>query len=829
MAALSSSQSGAFNSSSTWNGNTPADGDTFTINRGHKVTVNADLRPTNGYGDIALYGKLEIGNQGQFRLNGRITIYGNGSAGYFSDGDSNTSGFLHMTAGSSMEIRGTNDDRHGIWMETQKHCQMILQGTQKNLNTNLSSAIAVDHTYLPVNSATNWAVGDWVTVFNRSEDYRVNGDEGFWVHDVDTTNNKIYFRQFVSPSTTVTAVNSTTVTVANAKVFRKNYLLICGTGSNRNIGRVTSINYSRNQLTMDNSFSSSAIGETLYQTGAEKAHLDDCVVRRMATTIKTAISANNTNQITIGNASDISVGDVIVIDVNNDNDTNWDYDARHTVSSKSGNTLTLDRNVGYNIKVGSIVTIITRDVKIHAVDDNSSTRPFILTERWTSGDGRSRVVIFQDVWLKGLGRNTGSAYYSGVMTAGYTSYCQEDNSSDGYNTQSRYDCVVYEQPNNRSSYTGLNVRDSRQFVYRNCMSYRCERGIWGYSGNYNWRVFNHYTTRTWYASFQTDGFYEPWGTVQYFYATRSDDYGFMYHHMREQMNIRHVILLNHEQRPMYVFYVNNECVLERFLVDGYRSFPYVGDRAGRLVLLDSDLTNRWDWSAPDGTGQVYSNYGNANASDLSTYYRNTGTTQFMDIVERNFEYDGHAIWHGGLLAIWNSAEKAWECRNYNDPNAGVFESVYVAPDTTVRISCEVKCQSGFSGTRPHLWAAGHRNQYNRGRWRTQVSGQTSTQNSTDAEDNGIDGFEEMIQYGSASNGSYENKQITIQPKTKGYFLIYGVTSTSTNIREEPYYMKDPIINISQTPAISKSRSMNKKMGIRNSFVATKKRIGGTRL
>jgi hypothetical protein len=295
------------------------------------------------------------------------------------------------------------------------------------------------------------------------------------------------------------------------------------------------------------------------------------------------------------------------------------------------------------------------------------------------------------------------------------------------------------------------------------------------------------------------------------------------------MNIRHVILLNHENRPMYMMYVNNECVLERFLVDGYRLFPYIGDRAGRVVLLDSDLTNRWNWTAPDGSGQVYSNYGEAGASDLSTYYRNTGTTQFLDIVERNFEYDGHAIWHGGLLAIWNSGENAWACKNYNDPNAGVFESVYVAPDTTVRISCDVKCESGFSGTRPHLWAAAHRNQYNRGRWRTQNSGQTSTQNSTDAEDNGIDGFQEMVQYGASSVGAYENKQITIQPKTKGYFLVYGVTSTSTNIREEFYYMKEPVINISKAPLISKSRSMNKKMGIRNSFVATKKRIGGTRL
>jgi len=38
MAALSSTQSGNFNSASTWGGTAPSDGDTFTINRGHKVT-----------------------------------------------------------------------------------------------------------------------------------------------------------------------------------------------------------------------------------------------------------------------------------------------------------------------------------------------------------------------------------------------------------------------------------------------------------------------------------------------------------------------------------------------------------------------------------------------------------------------------------------------------------------------------------------------------------------------------------------------------------------------------------------------------------------------
>ena len=830
MAALTSTQSGNFNSSSTWGGTAPADGDTFTISRGHKVTVNSDLRPTNGYGNISLYGKLEIVNNGQFRLNGRITLYGNGSGGYFVEGNADTNSFLNMTAGSSLEIRGTNSDQHGIWMETQQHCQMIIEGTQKNLNTNLSSSTSIGDEYLPVDSDSNWSAGDWVTVFNRNEDYRVKGDEGFWVHDVDTSNNRIYIRQFVSPTAVVQSVNGTKVVVDNAKVFRKGYKLICGTQSVRKVATISSINYARNELTMDASYSSSQVGKTMYQTGAEKGHVDNSVVRRMATTIQTAISASSTNQITVGNASDIAVGDVIVIDVNNDNDTNWDYDTRHTVSSKSGNTLTLDRNVGYNIKVGSLVTIITRDVKIHAVDENSSTVPFILIERWTSSTGRNRVVILQDVWLKGLGRNTSSTYYSGLMLSGYASYAVDGSSTDGEHLNSRFDSIVYESPNNRSSYTGINARDSRQFTMRNCFSYRTERGYWGYSGNYNWKLFNCYATRSWYASFHTDGFYEPYGTIQYFYGSRSDDYGMMLHHLREQQGIRHIILLNHENRPLYLFYVNNDVVLERLFVDGYRSFPYAGDRAGRIVFLDSQvLKNRWDWTAPDGTGQVYSNYGNSSASDLSTYYRNTGSTQFIDLMENNFEVDGHAEWYGGSLAIWTPSEDAWLCRNYNDPNAGKVEMVYVPADTTVRISCKVKIQDGFGGTRPHLFAVQHRNQYARGRWRTAYTGQTSTLTSSQSDDYGNEGFEEISQYSAASIGSYEEKQITVQPQVKGYYLLYGVTATSTNIREEYYYMKDVVLSMSSAPNISTSKSMRKKINVRNSFSSSKKRIGGTRL
>ncbi len=830
MAALSSTQSGNWSSASTWGGTTPSDGDTFTINRGHLVTVNSDQRPTNGWGDIALYGKLLISSGGQFRLNGRITLYGDGAGGYFSEGGSTTNSFLHMTAGSSMEIRGSNSDNHGIWMETQQHCQMIFEGTAKNLNTNLSSATDIGAVYLPVDDVSNWEIGDWVTVFNRTEDYRVNGDEGFWVHDVDTVNRRLYIRQYVSPTTTITDIRGGDLIVANAKVFRVGYKIIYGTGENRQTAEITAINYNNNRLTINATPTDTHIGETVYQTGAEKGHVDNCVVRRMASTVQTAISANSTTSLTLADASDISVGDTIVIDVNNDTDTNWDYNTRHTVSSKSGNTLTLDRNIERNINVGALVTILSRDVKVHAVDESSNTRPFILIERWTSSTGKNRVVIFQDVWFKGLGRNTNSAYYSGLMLAGYTSYYVEDGTStDGYHVQSRFDCAVYESPNYRSSYTGMNVRDSRQFVMRNCISYRTERGWWGYGGNYNWRLFNCYVTRTWYTSFLTDGFYEPYGTIQYFYGTRSDDYGLMYHHFREGQNIRHVILLNHENRPCYFYYHTTDSTVERFLMDGYRYFPYIGAGGGKFIFLDSIFTNRWDWTAPDGSGQVYSNYGLSGNDDKSNYYRTQGHTQYAEILERNFEYDGHAEWYGGMLAIWDESEKAWYCKQYSDANAGKFENTYVPPNTLVRLSCDVKIQSGFTGTRPHLFATTTRNQYNRGRYRTALSGQTSTQNSSTANEDGIDGWIEMNQYSSAAIGDWETKTLTIQPQTKGYMLVYGVTATSDNIREEYFYMKDVELFFDSSPTITKTKTMPKRAAVRSGFTRAKKRIGGTRL
>ena len=86
MAVLTSSQSGNWNASATWGGSTPADGDTFTIAQGHKVTVSSDFRAGVGYGDILVRGCLHFATNGKIRINGRITVQGNGSTDYSKSG-----------------------------------------------------------------------------------------------------------------------------------------------------------------------------------------------------------------------------------------------------------------------------------------------------------------------------------------------------------------------------------------------------------------------------------------------------------------------------------------------------------------------------------------------------------------------------------------------------------------------------------------------------------------------------------------------------------------------------------------------------------------------
>ena len=91
MPTRTSTQSGNFNSSSTWGGNpVPSGTDDFIVDYGHVVTINSDLRTINGatsnFHDSYVRGKLHIANSGMLRMSGILYVDNTANnLSYFSD------------------------------------------------------------------------------------------------------------------------------------------------------------------------------------------------------------------------------------------------------------------------------------------------------------------------------------------------------------------------------------------------------------------------------------------------------------------------------------------------------------------------------------------------------------------------------------------------------------------------------------------------------------------------------------------------------------------------------------------------------------------------
>jgi hypothetical protein len=843
MAALTSSQSGNWTSSSTWGGSTPADGDTFTISRGHKVTVNSDVRTTNGFGDIQCYGNLHIATGGKFRLDGRITVRGNNSVSSttvntFGENDTDSGGLFSAEGNNIVfEVEGSNSEQHGIWVENERHASIIIRGDYKRTNTELSAVPTVNNAYITVDSVSGFAAGDWIAVFNDDDDldHRVQSDEGFWVHDVDSTNKRLYIRQYVSPSTSVTAVSGTTVTVENAKVFRKGYRLICDTGSNRREGTVSSIDYVNNKLTMSSAFVSANVGKTIYQSGVEKDHEIDDTVEKIATTITTAVStANSTNQITVGSSSDISVGDTIVIDVNNDTDTNWNYDSKYTVSSKSGNTLTLNRNVAHVHKAGSIVQILDRHIVFKGVD--SDVRPFLLVEYWTSTtDTATRHVCIKNVEFDTWGGNSNSTYYRGVMIAGYNSFSDQNSSNGNRDFASRFQGNTIHDSVGNNDYNGFSFRHSYNLIVRNNFAFgngSMQRGFWFWSTQYSPKVYNNYMTRFAYACMYFDASYDPYVDISYNYMTRSDDYAFLQHQNREGHIMSHNICLNNENRSIYLYYQGNNTTTRRWYCEGFRHFPYKGNSDGTSIILDSYFNAKWyknwyDESAPVGASLGSSWYGYGGMDWRSNYYNNPGGNALIKVYEANFHHD-EMLEFGYDSMLRMQKDGTWKGYHLRD-SAGMFwhDAIYVPANTKARISCKIKGENNSNYNFPILFACDNINTYAMGRWQTNYTGQTGYKTSTTAS-NRFKGWREEDQASSAMRGAFETLQLTIQPQTHGYMMAYGIrVGGSENIAEEPVYFTEPEVFFEEARVL-KSRHDGKN-ATRSGFTRAKKRIGGTRL
>ena len=844
MAALTSTQSGNWSSSSTWGGSTPADGDTFTIAQGHKVTVNSDVRAGSaGFGDISVRGNLHFATNAIMRINGRITVQGNGSTDYsksggvsaqdFTEGGSSSGALLSATGNNILlEFDGDNADQHGIWIENVTYSSWKFIGDDSVTTTTISSEASVEDSYLTVADEAGFGIGDWIAIYNAGQqDYRVRSDEGCWVHDIDTANNRIYTKKFVGPKAIVSSASGTSLVVDYANIFRVGYIIIFGTGNNRNVKTITAI--SGNTITLDSSISGTiSSGTEVYETGLDKKHLSGSTVRRNAAVLTSAAAVNDTT-VNISDATDIGVGDTINIDVNNDVDTNWDYNTEYLVTAKSLDTLTVSPAIANVRKVGSLVQRLNRSIEIKAVD--ADVRAFCYVEYYTDYNRAStREIGLKDILFNGIGGNTNNTYYRpACFVAGYNSRYRDNeyttNSRQDY--QSKYENCVALNTNNNPSYGGLSTRHPYGFVHRNCLSVRSgQRGGFQWSSHHDIQFVNNYTTRNSYNSLHNDGMYEAFNEWAYLYFTRSDDYGFMIHHNREMNPMHNVILLNHENRPMYTYYQAPNSTFKRFHIDGFRSIPYIGVGGGDVVFQDSYIQNKWYKQIPDvyagytdTFGVVDSNdyFGNGSGDSRAQTYRGGGHWMMSQFQDWCFEEGLNAVVENSYNLKYNrDGGDIWSVLNLRGEYYLVGqELLYVPANTPVTIKGEFKGQGSGSWSYPYLSAKPHTNAA-LGRYQCYYTGETTYGSSSDThvKKSMLNVFKDEVRFDDAV-GVWQQKTLTIPAQKYAYTLMAGYSWDSDN-QEEIGYIKDLKFVFATPPKIKT------KFGGRLELSVNRKRISG---
>ena len=373
------------------------------------------------------------------------------------------------------------------------------------------------------------------------------------------------------------------------------------------------------------------------------------------------------------------------------------------------------------------------------------------------------------------------------------------------------------------------VRSSWGMETRNIVSYD------GYYNMYNWGYGAHakfngcYMTRSDHTGFLLDNSTEVYCDVNYMYITRVESYGTIWYHTRENVNRRHWIMLNNAGRPYYDFYSSPNQLNDRFHMDGFTYWPYMGDGTGPVYFLDSYIKNRWDVTAPAGFTPVrYSNYLRMYSHARTEWDRTTGLTGKVVYQEYNHEIDGLAMQIGQCLKEWQNDGGYWKVKFGDDSAAGVMDIVYVPAGTTVRLSCELQ-SVGTDGnfTYPRLTAK-MSGDYKMGRYNLGEYDSTMYTSTNKPNPNKSVGFREDVAYTNASIGNFQSKTLTIQPQDVGYYLIYGVRVSNTNTREETFYMKEPIVRFDKSP-IGKSyvhRNTDRRTVTRSNFNTIKKRISG---
>ena len=820
MATYTSSQTGNFSATATWGGSgPPADGDDFSITSGHTVTIDSGIsQPTNGYHDSYIYGVLKNDTSAntELRMNGRLYIKGNG--------------LLHINDNNGactfdMKIKGTSGNAHGLWHENEDGASLILEGADGMPSTTLASAPAENATSLSFTDASDFAAGEWFAVFDNTT-AQANGtnnatsmrDEGFVVHDISS--NTVYFRHFVGPDdVTVSSYSGSNLVVSNAKKFRKGQYVIVGTGSNRTAGKITGINYTSNEITLSASITGNPTGATVYLTGTEKPHASGDKVRKVATVTTTASGTGTT--ITVADATKFAAGDTVWIA------SPWEsavayYNSYssylHTVSSVSGNNITLSSAPSYSVLNGVYVTRVSRNITIGGATTNDHV--FYYSESYTSN--YNRINIMKDVHFKDIG-NTSNNNYGGWALRGY------------FNSKSSLKSVTMTQTvpaNDQAPWTEgvtatfLRQRDhnglwqwgARYSKLRCCFVHNAYNGIHPYWHDGN-GIYNCIAARNSNLVIRSDGQRNN-NEIAYNYVNRT------YYGLRVSTgNYEAGFGVHHNILDAFSHYASHIGTGTGYGVDGLYCNDFRGAVYGHYTegganhLYSRTQEAQWGQVVVSGVG-IHG--GTQQAGSAYQGARERGTKGYNNVsthLEWDFEVDLVAQYAYNTRRIWDISEQAWAVRKRNSTNGYFGTFVYLPAGAILRVSIDVKVDAAPASEYPRLRLQSNLGQQADNRLSNAVDG--NTRFSSDRISAAAT---------SASIGAYETLEATYAARDYACTVnVHWGQNPSADVAG--FYHKDPIIRI-DTPyeqymwVANSSQDVNFVPDIRNSFTQQKKRLGG---
>ena len=820
MATITSTASGNFSAPTTWVGGVvPVDADLFVIAAGHTVIYDVVTPVTNGFGDSNIYGILQsqLGVSTVLRMYGRLNI--------------RTAGTYHARAGHKLQFKGTAAESHILYLLEEAGASLIMEGSDGMPTTTLSANANEGSTSFSFTSATNFAAGEWFAIYDNTTAQLYNAgattlrDEGFWVHDISGTT--VYFRQYVSPESTISSSNGTTITVANSKVFRVGQNIIFGTtaGSNLNVKTISAINYTTHVITCNSAISGTVTGLTVYQTGTDKIHTSGNKVRKCATITSTS-SISTATTITVANANMFVANDEIWIEARSEcgGTTDRAYNAygtdagpryKHTISSVSTNTITLNAQIGYNVVSGALVTRLTRDVIVEPITPNTDFYG-VWVGAYTANYGRK--LILKDVQF----RHNGSSYgqpEGGVTIRGYLSTNSPSvtltNTVPAWSQQPWIEGITLTGSNSTRDWAGLWLYSSRYAQNRCCAVIGPYNSSYGFHYDSGTAAYNCIAAGSNAWSYRVEGVGE-WGECSYNYSSRSY-YGMRFINYDANCGIHHNIIDALTEGPY--FSSTNNIPLYKFKVTGNLYGPNF-ERSNTFFLYSklrscSGYSNVFD-TAP-GTYQRGYYHSQGDRGESGAF--------MLSSIEDDFEYDRTRQYSYGCERWWDLTENAWRCVNavdFDDTDRGFFTTVFVPANVTLRTSCAIKLASNWSGTYPYFLVRDTQsgvgaNQLGNagGHWSSQQAG---------------GGLAVSYTIGAANN--YETQTWTVPPKPFPRQLTIGVANTYRD-GSEGWWMKPIQVFLDQPYANPAMEVVNHGAGqqferysVENSFIQNKIRIGG---